>query len=195
MRPLILEISSKWPLRSQVLRETLLIVGGSLFIALCTQISLPLYPVPVTAQTLAILLIGASYGATRGTLTVLTYLLEGVLGLPVFSGLGFGIAKILGPTGGYLLGFVLAAWVMGRLSERGWGQKIKLALPLFLLGEICIFTLGLLWLSRFIGTSQALTLGFYPFILGDLIKIILATLLLPLAWKLTPLKGELHDTN
>lgn len=149
------------------------IVGASLFIGLMAQISIPLYftPVPLTGQTIAIMLIGALLGSRKGAWAVICYLLQGSLGMPVFAGGAFGIIRFAGPTGGYLIGFVLQAYLTGLLFE----QKTILArLPAFvklLIPSILLLIIGTLWLSNFTGTSLAWKLGFSPFIIGDLIKV------------------------
>ncbi|MBE9179600.1 biotin transporter BioY [Oculatella sp. LEGE 06141] len=166
------------------LYDLLLILGGSLLIGLSAQVAIPLpfSPVPITGQTFAVLLAGALLGSRRGSLCVLTYLAEGLAGLPVFVGTG-GIGHFLGPTGGYLIGFVVAAYAVGQLAERGWDKRFITSLLAMLLGNVVIYTVGLLWLSRFVGAERVLTLGLYPFVIGDLLKIALATGLLPIGWK------------
>lgn len=173
--------------------EALLIVSGSIFIALMAQVSIPLpfTPVPITGQTFAVLLVGALLGPWRGALTVGLYLVEGGLGLPVFAGGSGGLARILGPTGGYLLGFVAAAWVVGYLCRRGWDRRIPTAAIAMLAGNIVIYLFGLPWLARFVGPDPVLTYGLYPFIPGDLIKIFLAALALPFGWSLV--QGKASD--
>ncbi|MBP9673674.1 MAG: biotin transporter BioY [Bacteriovoracaceae bacterium] len=166
-----------------VIVDAMMILFGSLFIALTAQITVPFFPVPFTGQTLSILLIGASFGSKRGALTVIAYLLEGSMGLPFFAGGAVGFVHLIGPTGGYLLGFILSAYVMGLLSEKGFDQKFKTAIPLFLIGQICIYTLGLTWLSHFVGFENVFKVGFFPFVLGEIIKTTLAVILLPVAWK------------
>ncbi len=162
------------------------VMAGSLFIALCAQwaVPLPFSPVPVTGQTLAVLLVGALLGSRRGSLSVLAYLGQGVVGLPVFAGGAAGAARLAGPTGGYLLGFVAAAWVVGMLAEQGWDRRGGTTLLAMLLGNAAIYACGLPWLAHFVGIDRVLALGLLPFIPGDLWKLLLATLLLPWGWKL-----------
>jgi biotin transporter BioY len=165
--------------------DTALIVGGSLFIALCAQFTIRIGPVPITGQTLAVLLTGMLLGSRRGSLSVLAYLAEGIAGLPVFAPGGpMGIARLLGPTGGYLAGFVAAAYVTGLLAERGWDRKMATTLSAMLLGNTALYVLGLPWLCLFVGLENALSSGLYPFIIGDLLKAVLAMTLLPAGWKL-----------
>ena len=166
--------------------DVALIIGGSLLIGLCAhaKVWLPFSPVPVTGQTFAVLMLGALLGSRRGCLTVLAYIIEGAAGLPVFA-VGVGSAALLGPTGGYLFGFIPAAYITGRLAEKGWDRRIGTTVLAMVLGDLAILTFGLLWLCCLTGFStMALTLGFYPFIVGDLAKIILAAILLPFGWKM-----------
>ncbi len=165
--------------------DAALVLGGSLLIALGAQaaLHLPFSPVPITAQTLAVLLTGALLGSRRGALSVLAYLMEGLAGWPVFSAGRAGLAHLLGPTGGYLLGFVAAAYLTGYLAERGWDRRVGTTVLAMLAGNAALYAPGLAWLARFVGASQALTLGLYPFIIGDLLKIALAAALLPTGWK------------
>jgi biotin transport system substrate-specific component len=162
-----------------------LIVGGSLLVALAAQVSirLPFSPVPITGQTLAVLLIGALLGSRRGALSLVAYLLQGLIGLPVFASGAAGPAYVMGPTGGYLIGFIAAAYVTGRLAERGWDRDVISTFLTMLIGNAIIYTLGLSWLSIYVG-KQAIALGMIPFLLGDVIKLALAATALPSGWKL-----------
>jgi biotin transport system substrate-specific component len=172
--------------RFALLYDITLILGGSLLIALSAQIAIPLpfSPVPITGQTLAVLLIGALLGSRRGGLSLLVYLIEGTSGLPVFAGGGAGPAHLAGPTGGYLVGFVAAAYVTGLLAERGWDRRIGTTLAAMLLGNAVLYAFGLVWLAAYVGIGRALPLGLYPFIVGDLAKLTLAALLLPSGWRM-----------
>lgn len=166
--------------------DVALIVGGSLLIGLCAHVKvlLPFSPVPVTGQTFAVLMIGALLGARRGCLTVLAYIIEGAAGLPVFS-LGAGPAVLAGPTGGYLFGFIPAVYITGRLARMGWDRRIGTTVLAMVLGNVVIYSFGLFWLCCLTGfNTMVLTMGLYPFIVGDLVKIILAAILLPSGWKL-----------
>jgi biotin transport system substrate-specific component len=166
-------------------KNTVLVITGSLFLALMAQLSVPLpfSPVPITGQTLGVLLVGALLGSWRGASAVGLYLLEGAMGFPVFAGGSFGFMILMGPTGGYLMGFVLGAWVIGFLCEKKWDRNIKTALAAFILGQTIIFALGLFWLSFFVGTKSVLLFGFWPFLPGAVYKTFLATFILPTAWK------------
>ena len=166
--------------------EVLLVLAGSGLIALSAWIAVPLpfSPVPVTAQTFAVLLVGSALGARRGAASALAYLAEGCSGLPVFAGGAAGPHVMVGPTGGYLAGFVLGAWLCGALAERGWDRRPIPTIASMALGNALILAIGLIWLSRFVGWSRVLALGLFPFLPGDLVKIALAVVLLPLGWKL-----------
>jgi len=165
--------------------DVALIIGGSLLIALCAQVAIPLWPVPVTGQTFAVLMIGALFGARRGSFAVLAYLTEGAAGLPVFAMGRAGFAVLSGPTGGYLVGFIAAACIVGLLAEKGWDRRIGTTVLAMVLGNIAIYAFGLLWLCCLTGISRTvLTAGLYPFIIGDLLKIAIAAILLPSGWKL-----------
>ena len=169
----------------RTLRDLLLVAGGSILIAFAAQVvvRLPFTPVPITGQTLAVLLVGFTLGAWRGAASVLLYLLEGGMGLPFFAG-GIGWSAFAGPTGGYLLGFVLAAALTGFLAERGWDRSFKRTLGGMLLGNAVIFAAGLPWLARFVGWPAVWFQGFLPFLPGDLLKALLAAALLPAAWRI-----------
>ncbi len=170
-----------WPRRSWV-RDIALVLAGSWLVALAAQIRIPLWPVPVTGQTFAVLLAGALLGRKRGALSLLAYVGQGSLGLPVWAGGAGGIARLAGPTGGYLAGMVLAAFVVGWLSERGWDRRFATAALAMLLGNMAIYALGLPWLANFVGWGSVLQAGLLPFIVGDVGKIALAALALPGTW-------------
>jgi len=156
-------------------------LAGSLLIALSAQISftLPFSPVPFTGQTFGVLLAGTLLGSRRGALAVMAYLAEGASGLPVFAGGAFGPAYFFGPTGGYLLGFIPAAYVSGWLAERGFDKRVWSMALAMLAGTAVILTLGAAWLAVLVGAERALTLGVLPFLAGDVVKILAATLALP----------------
>jgi biotin transport system substrate-specific component len=184
-------IEAVW-VKSGLGREVALILGGSLLIALSAQLQfvLPFSPVPITGQTFAVLLLGALYGSKRGPATVVTYLALGVMGLPVFAGGTFGLSRLVGPTAGYLVGFLAAAFVVGLLSERGWDRKPWATAVSMIIGNGIIYVTGILWLSRFVGWQAVLSTGFLPFLPGDALKIALATILLPAGWKLIGRSGR-----
>lgn len=175
--------------RNARIYDAALIAGGSLVIAGSAQIAVGL-PVPVTGQTFAVLMLAALLGSRRGVLCVLAYLAEGLMGLPVFSQGRAGPAMFFGPTGGFLLGFVPAAYVVGALAERGWDRRAITTMLAMVLGSVAMYACGLAWLScldnllgRPLGGS-VLAVGLYPFLVGDVLKIVLATFLLPCGWKL-----------
>jgi biotin transport system substrate-specific component len=165
-------------------RDVLAVLGASAAIAVSARICIPLpfSPVPVTAQTLTVLLTGILLGSRLGSLAVLAYLAEGAAGLPVFAA-GGGLAYLAGPTGGYLAGFLAAAFVTGRLAESGWDRRPATAAAAMAVGNLLIYLSGFLWLLRFTGAGEALAAGIFPFLPGDLLKTGLATVALPLAWK------------
>ena len=160
-----------------------LVVFGSLLLAVSAQFKIPLYPVPVTGQTLAVLLIGMTYGLRLGGITMAVYLLEGALGLPVFAGGAAGMAVLMGPTGGYLFGFLLAGVAMGFLAERGMGRTVVSTIAAMAIGNFVIYLCGALWLANFIGFGQAIAAGVLPFLYGDMLKLVVAAGLMPLAWR------------
>jgi biotin transport system substrate-specific component len=167
------------------LRSIVLVVVGSLLVGLCAKLKVDIGPVPLTMQTLAVLMIGAAYGSRLGAATMLLYLAGGAAGLPVFAGPPiFGLTHILGPTGGYLISYPIAAGLVGFLAERGFDRSFPRMLAATLLGSAVILILGVLWLSTFLGMEKAVAVGLMPFIIGDIIKAALAALAFPLAWKL-----------
>ncbi|MGI9143869.1 MAG: biotin transporter BioY [Candidatus Planktophila sp.] len=173
--------------RSTLLTSSGFVIAGVAFLSLLAQIAIPVpgSPVPVTGQTLGVLLLATSYGATLGTTTFLMYLLVGALGVPVFANGGSGFERISGATGGYLIGMLLTSALLGYLGGRKWDQKFKTALPAMLLGNALTFTLGLLWLHQYTGKDWAWTFsaGFTPFIIGEVLKIAIAGTSLPLIWQ------------
>lgn len=174
-----------WP-TSGAWREAVLVIGGSLLIAAAAQLQilLPFSPVPVTGQTFAVLLLGALYGSRRGLATAVVYITLGAVGLPVFAGGAAGLARFVGPTAGYLLGFIAAAYAVGWLSERGWDRRPWTAAASMIIGNVIIYAIGIIWLSRFVGWGAVLATGVVPFLPGDALKIALATILLPSGWRI-----------
>jgi len=180
-----------------------LVIGGSLFIAACAQISIPLgfTPVPITGQTFAVLLVGAAYGWRLAALTIALYLAQIAVGLPFAAEgrSGWEILTLVTATGGYLWGMLVAGLLTGWLANRGWDRSFGSALGLMLLGNIVIFGFGVPWLAASLdipvissaacdlatgADCDALEFGLYPFLIGDLVKLLLAAGLLPAAWKL-----------
>jgi biotin transport system substrate-specific component len=167
------------------LRDLLLIVAGSLLVALFARIEIPLQPVPITGQTFAVLLVGAAFGSRRGAAALALYLAEGALGLPFFSGGAAGWSYVTGATGGYLIGFVAAAYVIGLLAERGLERSVRTSIIPFFVGTLVIYVCGVAWLAVVLGSlSDAITFGLLPFLIGDAVKLAAAALALPAAWKL-----------
>lgn len=187
------EISQVSNLRTAVIQRTSaathisLVLTGTVFLALMAQISFPIpgSPVPFTGQTLGVLLLGTAYGASLGFSTMAFYLLMGILGAPVFAAGSHGLEKIAGATGGYLVGMLISTLVLGALAGRKWDQKIKTVIPTMIIGNGIVFTFGLIWLHQYTGQSWAWTFekGFMPFILGELLKIAIASTALPIVWR------------
>jgi biotin transport system substrate-specific component len=173
-----------WPASAGFTRHVALAFLGSLFVALAAQVSVPMIPVPMTLQTLAVLAVGGAFGARLGAATLALYALEGAVGLPVFANLGGGLQVIAGPTGGYIAGFILAAGLVGTLVEKGWGSPLAKLIGAMLLGAAVLYVPGLAWLATFTGTGQVLQLGLFPFIPGDIIKAVVAALAFPAAFSL-----------
>ncbi len=167
--------------------DALLVVLFSVFVALTAQIKFELgfTPVPITGQTLGVLVTGALLGSRRGALALALYLVEGAVGLPVFAGGASGFARILGPTGGYLLSYPLAAGLVGFLAERGWDRTVWRAGLAMLIGNLLIYLIAVPWLSFFVGSVQlGLAKGMWPFVVGDALKLALGALGLPGGWAL-----------
>jgi biotin transport system substrate-specific component len=172
--------STLWPSRAplRLVRAAMLAIGGTLLLAASAKAQVPFYPVPMTLQTLAVLAIGAAYGARLAGATLLLYLGEGLAGLPVFAGVGAGPGYVAGPTGGFLVGFLVAAALVGWLAERGWGRSAPRLVGAMLLGQIALYALGAAWLASFIGLDKAWRFGVLPFLLADAVKTLLAAALI-----------------
>lgn len=174
--------------RTTLLTDALLVLAGTTLVALAAQVSIPLpfTPVPITGQTFAVLLVGASLGPILGCSSLLLYFGVGVAGAPVFAQQGHGWEKIVGASGGYIVGFILAAAVTGYLAQRRWDRRFSSSLGAMLTGNVVIYLVGLPWLAVVLdtGLEKTLELGLYPFIVGDLLKLYLAGALLPTAWML-----------
>ena len=168
-----------WIPQRTLLTDIGLVIGFSLLTALMAKIAIPLpfTPVPITGQTFAVLLTGALLGSRLGAATMLAYILEGTAGLPVF-------ARATPASYGYLAGFVAAAFIVGWLAERGWSRDVLRSITAMLAGEVAIYVFGLAWLSRYVGWGQVLALGFFPFLIGDAIKLIAAALIVPAGWRI-----------
>jgi biotin transport system substrate-specific component len=174
-------------------RSAALVVAFSLLVALAAQVvvPLPVTPVPLTMQTFAVLLTGALLGSRLGALALVAYLVEGASGLPFFRSGAGGFQHVLGPTGGYLLAFPAAAFVTGLLAERGWDRRFLTAAAAMLFGSLVILAVGCAWLAVFLGSARAaFDAGVAPFIVGDVVKIILAAAALPAGWAILRRTGS-----
>lgn len=158
-------------------------LAGSLVVAACAQIVVPMQPVAWTGQTLGVLLVGAVLGPRLGVMAMLAYLAQGAAGLPVFAGGVGGLGFLIGKTGGYLLGFVGAAFITGWLVHRGWGRRFPTRLAAMLLASLFVFVPGVIVLSLFVGPALAFKTGFIGFIPEAIAKSVLAAALMPMGWK------------
>jgi len=170
------------------LRNTLAVIAGSMLLTLSAKAAIPFFPVPMTLQTLVVLALGMALGPRLGAAAVITYLAQGAIGLPVFAGTpekGIGLAYMLGTTGGYLVGFVLAALATGVLAERQWDRSVLTTIAAMVIGNIIIYACGLAWLGTIVGWDKpVLAWGMTPFLLGDLAKVLIAAAVLPTIWKM-----------
>jgi len=168
-------------------RQVVSVLAGTLLLALSARVQIPFWPVPFSMQTFVVLALGMVYGPALGAATVLAYLGQGLVGLPVFVA-GGGPAYLAGPTGGYLLGMVPAAWVAGELVRRGWGASPVRAVAAAVAGNLAVYVLGVTWLAVWLGgLSQAVTVGLLPFLPGAAMKVVGAGLLV---WGLTRYAGR-----
>ncbi len=186
-------IGTLWPTTKGFisLRTVILALLGSSFVAVSAQIYVPLLPVPITGQTFAVLVVGMAFGWRLGAATLLLYMAEGAIGIPVFAKLSGGLGVIAGATGGYIVGFVVAAAAVGYLAQRGWDRNVGLTALAMLIGNIAIYLPGLPWLAVYLAgigienpVGAAIAGGLEPFLVGDALKLALAACVLPLAWKL-----------
>ncbi len=177
-----------WWGENPIVRNVFLAIAGSIALWISAKIQVPFYPVPMTMQTFAVLVVGMAFGWRLGAATVILYLAEGAMGLPVFAGTpekGIGLAYMVGPTGGYLLGFVVAAAIVGWLAQKNWDRNVLTTLVAMIFGTSIIFLFGVAWLGAVIGWEKPiLQFGLYPFIPGAVFKIVLAAAMLPLIRKL-----------
>lgn len=175
--------------------STLVAIAGSVLLTISAKVAIPFYPVPLTMQTFVVIGLGLALGPRLGVAAVALYLMQGALGLPVFAGTpekGIGLAYMAGPTGGYLLGYLLAAFVAGSLAERGMDRSPVTAFAAALIAGAVIYVPGLLWLGGVVGWDKpVLAWGLYPFILGDVTKAALAALVFPATWAMIAKKGGL----
>ncbi|WP_299041002.1 biotin transporter BioY [uncultured Tateyamaria sp.] len=170
------------------IKQAVLVVLGIALLAVAAKIKVPMWPVPITMGTFAVLTIGAAYGARLGLVTILGYMIIGALGFDVFAGSSaetFGLTYMMGGTGGYLVGYVLATVALGALAQRGWDRSVMWMALAMLIGNVLIYVPGLAWLGQLYGWDKPiLEWGLTPFLVGDALKLALAALILPAAWKL-----------
>lgn len=172
------------------IQKSVLVVTASMVLTLSAKLSIPFYPVPMTMQTFALFVIGMGLGWRMGCASVLLYLAQGALGLPVFAGTpekGIGLMYMMGPTGGYLFGFILAVIFVGWMAERGWDRNFMKTWAILMGANVLIYISGVAWLGNIFGWGQPiLEWGLYPFLIGDVLKILLAATVMPLAWRFVP---------
>lgn len=171
----------RWVRQRSLVSDLGLVIAFSLFTALMAKIKIPLWftPVPITGQTFAVLLTGALLGARLGTASMLAYITEGFIGLPVFA------AATGSATYGYLAGFVVAAFIVGWFADHGWTNDWLLTIVAMIAGEVAIYFFGLLWLAHFVPADKVLDFGLYPFLIGDAIKLVAAAIIVPAGWRLS----------
>lgn len=186
---MVLNIADSWRPADRsagFLYDTGLVLAGSLLIALSAQVAFNIGPVPITGQTFGVLVVAALLGWQRGAAAVIAYLIEGSMGLPVFASGAAGIATFAGPTGGYLIGFVPAAALVGWLAQLGWDRRFFTTVCAMILGNLVIYLFGVPWLKTVlsVGWEQAFAFGLTPFVIGDLIKVFASAIALPIGWRL-----------
>ena len=173
---------------ARLAKEVMLVLGGIALLTLAAKIRVPMWPVPITMQTFAVLALGAGLGLRLGLMSVLGYLALGAAGFAVFTGEAAGLAYIAGPTGGFLAGFALAAAAMGLLARRGWDKSVLGMAGAMLVGTAIIYTVGLGWMAHLFAAEHGLAWvfekGMLPFLPGDALKLVLAALVVPGLWKL-----------
>ena len=189
MHPSVLAARFAPGIGSQALRAALLVVLGVGLITLAAKIRVPMWPVPVTMGTFAVLTVGALYGLRLSVITLLAYLALGAAGVAVFAGDTAGLVYMTGPTGGYLLGYLVAAATVGWLAERGWSRSVPGMIAALLLGNALIYAFGLPWMAHLFlaekGAAWVMQWGMTNFLLGDLLKLMLAAMVVPVLWRLT----------
>ena len=173
-------------------KKLVLLIAGVAVLAISAQLKVPFYPVPITMQTLVVMLIGFTFGARLGSYTVLLYLASGAIGAPVFAG-GAGLAYMSGPTGGYLFGFLVAVYLIGYFTEQGYGRTFISTLLLALSGTIVFYLFGVTWLTTILGFEKAVKFGLLPFLYGDVLKLFLLAFSIPATWKLV-VKLSKHES-
>ena len=170
------------------IKQVALVLVGVLVLAVAAKIKVPMWPVPVTMGTFAVLTIGAAYGARLGLVTILAYMIIGALGFDIFASSSaetYGLTYMMGCTGGYLVGYVLATLALGALAQRGWDRSVLWMALAMLIGTVLIYVPGLLWLGQLYGWDKPiLAWGLTPFLIGDALKLALAAIVLPAVWKM-----------
>lgn len=169
--------------RHSLAADLALVLAGSMLVALCAKVQVPMWPAPMTMQPFAVLLVGAALGMRRGAAAMAVYLMEGAAGLPVFAGPVAGIAYFAGPSAGYLFAFPIAAAVVGALCELGMGRRMATAAVAMAVGQAIILCGGFIWLAFKAGVAAALVDGVLKYLPGDVLKIALAATALPWAWR------------
>jgi biotin transport system substrate-specific component len=181
-------LETAWPQGTAAGRAGMVIAAlfGVCLLTLSAKVQVPFWPVPMTMQTLVVLMLGMAYGSRLAAGTVLAYLLAGAAGLPVFAGTperGIGLAYMMGPTAGFLVGFVLAAWIVGFLAERGWDRSFLTCGVAMIAGHVAISLSGVVWLAVLMGTTKAIDVGLVPFLASSALKTALGTAAMPLIWR------------
>jgi biotin transport system substrate-specific component len=181
-------LDTAWPQDNTTRRVGMVVavVFGVCLLTLSAKIQVPFWPVPMTMQTLVVLMLGMAYGSRLAVGTVLAYLLAGAVGLPVFAGTperGIGLAYMMGPTAGFLVGFLIAAWIVGFLAERGWDRNFLTCGAAMIAGHVAISLSGVVWLAILFGTTKAIDIGLVPFLASSALKTALGTAAMPLIWR------------
>lgn len=182
-------LETAWPQDAGARRVGMMVAAlfGVCLLTLSAKVQVPFWPVPMTMQTLVVLMIGMAYGSRLAAGTVLAYLLAGAAGLPVFAGTperGIGLAYMMGPTAGFLVGFVIAAWLVGFLAERGWDRSFLTCALAMIAGHVAISLSGVVWLAVLMGTTKAIDIGLMPFLASSALKTALGTAAMPLIWRI-----------
>jgi len=184
----LIEVASSNIKNLYLIKDIVLVLVFAVLTGLSAQIKVEIGTVPITMQTFIVLLSGVLLGSKKGALSQISYLFMGLVGFPLFAR-GGGIGYFFSPTFGYILGFISASYLVGFLIEKGWAREIKKSILILLIGETVIYLFGLSWLSSFVGFNRVLILGFYPFILGDFLKLLLIIPFLPLGRE----KNNIYD--
>ncbi|MBS1303513.1 biotin transporter BioY [Loktanella sp. SALINAS62] len=170
------------------MKQAAMVVAGIAILAIAAKISVPMWPVPITMGTFAVLTLGAAYGPRLGLVTIMGYMILGAIGLDVFAGTGAdasGLTYMMGGTGGYLVGYVIATMILGLAARAGYDRSVKGMVAALVAGNVAIYVPGVLWLGVLYGWDQPIVAwGLTPFLIGDAVKLVLAALLVPAVWKL-----------